>query len=120
MLSKRLFLGALAATSLSISAASAATILWDFSTGTPGDLGSPTTTQDSVPLSVPIMATGYERPLFPWDLFRKQGAGDEKGLGLAGPFVDNEISGRGFIQLDLSALTTPPLRNLDLSFSFNS
>jgi hypothetical protein len=116
MLSKSLFLGVLAATSLSISGASAATtVLWDFSTGTPGDLG-PQTIQDSVPLSIPIAASAYERPLVSTSLFRTQGAG----LGLAGPSVDNEISGRGFIQLDLLALTAPPLRNLDVSFSFNS
>jgi hypothetical protein len=47
---------------------------------------------------------------------------DETGLGLANdPFGDDEISaGHGFIQLNISGLTVPPLVNFQLSFGTDS
>jgi hypothetical protein len=67
MLFKHLFIGALAATSLSISSANATVVTWDFSDGAhssipspaAGNLGDNPLTQFSVPLGVPVVATGF-------------------------------------------------------------
>src|ERR1700722_19461508 len=110
---KHLFIGVLAATGLSISGADAATVLWDFSVGAGGNQGT-TLTQDSVPLGIPIVASGFTGIIgTPTDLFRKEAGGDEVGLGLTNdPTAEDEITPGSFIQLDLSALTIPPLTSL--------
>ena len=110
---KHLFIGVLAATGLSISGADAATVLWDFSVGAGGNQGT-TLTQDSVPFGIPIVASGFTGIIgTPTDLFRKEAGGDEVGLGLTNdPTGEDEITPGSFIQLDLSALTIPPLTSL--------
>lgn len=79
----------------------AATITWDFSSGTSGNVFSSTENFPSGGFTV--IANGYSSTNNTNNLYGKNAAGDEKGLGLNG-FSDNEISGYGFIQLDLSAL----------------
>jgi hypothetical protein len=118
---KHLFIGVLAATGLSISGADAATVLWDFGVGAGGNQGT-TLTQDSVPFGIPIVASGFTGIIgTPTDLFRKEAGGDEQGLGLTNdPTGDDEITPGSFIQLDLSALTIPPLTSLTLSFAADS
>jgi hypothetical protein len=110
-----------AAATLATPGAQAGTILWDFSVGTGGNLGTTTTTQNSAPGGIPVVLTGYASNGSTNNLFRKQNGGDENGMGLTGTF-DNELNaGTGqFIQIDTAALTIPPLSSLSLSFSANS
>lgn len=121
MKAKHLFAGMLAATALAIPPAGATTVLWDFGVGTAGNVGT-TTTQLSVPDSIPIVASGFAgNPGTPTDLFRKELGGDETGLGLTNdPSLENEITPGNFIQLDLTHLHVPPLTSLDLSFAADS
>jgi hypothetical protein len=102
--------------------AAAAVVTWDFSVGTPGDLG-PTAVQDSVPGAVPIDLAGFVSVaghFVTTDLFRKEGDAnmpnlkDEKGMGLTQ--LDHEIVPGSFVQLDLSHVTN----KIDFSFSANS
>jgi hypothetical protein len=119
---RHLLIGGLAATGLSISGAHAAdNVFWNFGTGTSGPIGD-TTVVDSVPLGIPITASGFAgNPGTPTTLDRKELGGDEQGLGLTNdPSGENEITPGNFIQLDLSALAGAPLLNLDLSFTPDS
>ena len=89
--------------------------------GAGGNQGT-TLTQDSVPFGIPIVASGFTGIIgTPTDLFRKEAGGDEVGLGLTNdPTGEDEITPGSFIQLDLSALTIPPLTSLTLSFAADS
>lgn len=99
---KTCFLRNLAITVLFAGAMQAATITWDFSTGTVGNVGSSTAifTKDGFN----VTASGFAANAVARNLFGKASGGDENGLGLVDT-VDNELSGNNFIQLDLSALT---------------
>ena len=99
---KTCFLRNLAITVLFAGAIQAATITWDFSTGTVGNVGSSTEifTKDGFN----VTASGFAANAVARNLFGKASGGDENGLGLVDT-VDNELSGNNFIQLDLSALT---------------
>jgi len=99
---KTCFLRNLAITVLFAGAIQAATITWDFSTGTVGNVGSSTAifTKDGFN----VTASGFAANAVARNLFGKASGGDENGLGLVDT-VDNELSGNNFIQLDLSALT---------------
>lgn len=99
---KTCFLRNLAITVLFAGAMQAATITWDFSTGTVGNVGSSTEifTKDGFN----VTASGFAANAVARNLFGKASGGDENGLGLVDT-VDNELSGNNFIQLDLSALT---------------
>ena len=99
---KTCFLRNLAITVLFAGAMQAATITWDFSTGTVGNVGSSTEIFTSGGFSV--TANGFAANTVARNLFGKASGGDENGLGLVDT-VDNELSGNNFIQLDLSALT---------------
>jgi hypothetical protein len=110
-----------AAAALATPQVQAGTILWDFSLGTGGNLGT-TTTQNSVPGGISVGLAGFANNTGTTaNLFRKQAGGDENGMGLTNdPTGDNEIQGTSFIQIDTQNLTIPPLSSLSLSFSANS
>jgi hypothetical protein len=101
----------LALTILLAGVSQAATITWDFSSGTVGNVGSSNESFTSGGFTV--AAKGYSSSSNSTNLFGKNDSGDEKGLGLNG-FSDNEIAGNGFIQLDLSALVG--FTNFKISF----
>jgi hypothetical protein len=81
--------------------ASASTITWDMSGG--GELG---TSQAFTSSGLTITAYGYSAPGTAFDLYGKGLGGDESGLGLDTDDTQgiNEITGTGFIQLDISKL----------------
>jgi len=105
----RIFLGLLAGAALCTTSAAIAAVTFDFGSQ-PGNLG-PTATYTSGGLTV--TATGYSdglNPLALTDLYGKNSAGDERGLGLvADPSGENEIywgnSNLGaYVEVDVSAL----------------
>jgi len=122
MMSRKMFLSFAfgAAATLATLQAQAGTILWDFSVGTGGNLGT-TTTQNSAPGGIPVILSGFASDSNTTNLYRKQDGGDENGMGLTNdPSGQHEIQGTSFIQIDTAALTIPPLSSLSLSFSTNS
>lgn len=94
---------ALAALALS-TGAQAATVIFDFAS-TPGNLGQ-THTFTVSGLSLTASAFGPAKGNAANQLYGKNGGGDENGLGMTNdPAGQNEIYlGKGFIQLDISAL----------------
>jgi hypothetical protein len=80
----------------------ASTITWDMSGA--GELG---TSHPFVSSSgnITITAYGFSAPSTPFDLYSKGLGGDENGLGLDYDDNINEITGTGFIQLDISQLS---------------
>jgi hypothetical protein len=114
-----------AAAALATPPAEATNVVWNFGVGTGGDIGL-TTTQLSVPDSIPIIVSAFgitgTQPPTPPDLFRKEVGGDETGMGLTNdPTGDDEISaGHGFIQLDLASLNAIPPTSFALSFMADS
>jgi hypothetical protein len=82
--------------------ASAATLVYDFSSAT-GNLG---TTETYTQGGLSIVAAGYSSFNHTTDLYGKHNGGDENGLGMANdPTGDHEIHFlSGFVQLDLNAL----------------
>jgi len=99
---KTCFLQNLVITVLFAGAMQAATITWNFSTGTVGNVGSSTEIFNSGGFNV--TANGFAANTVARNLFGKASGGDENGLGLVDT-SDNELSGNNFIQLDLSALS---------------
>jgi hypothetical protein len=99
---KTCFLQNLAITVLFAGAMQAATITWDFSTGTVGNVGS--STEIFTKSGFSVTANGFASNTVARNLFGKAAGGDENGLGLVDT-SDNELSGNNFIQLDLSALS---------------
>ena len=113
---KYMMAGAVAALGLAIgTAANAAVVLFNFGSST-GDLGL---TKAYTVSGLTVTAKAFGTPAA--DLFGKSAGGDEVGLGMTNdPSGDHEIYfGKGFIQLDLSAL----VGKVDFStilFAFNS
>src|ERR1700730_7955726 len=122
MMSRKMFLSFAfgAAATLATLQAQAGTILWDFSVGTGGNLGT-TTTQNSVPGGIPVILSGFASDSNTTNLYRKQDGGDENGMGLTNdPSGKPETRGPVFTQMNPASLPTPPLSSLSLSFSTNS
>jgi PEP-CTERM motif len=100
----------------------ATAIIWDFSQHA-GTLGVGPVSYDSSPIvTQPILATAFTPTGNPGQLFGKTLGGDEHGLGLTNdPVVgEDEITPGSFIQLDINALSVPPLTSLNLSFGTDS
>lgn len=93
---------------------------WNFGTGTSGDLGSNQTTVTADGMTITVR--GYDQNNNQVHLYRKELGGDETGMGLLNdPTGEDEISsGHGYIQLDISKLTVPPLVNRNLLIKFDS
>jgi hypothetical protein len=81
--------------------APASTITWDMSGA--GELGTSHAFVSSSG-NITITAYGFSAPSTPFDLYSKGLGGDENGLGLDYDDGINEITGTGFIQLDISQL----------------
>src|ERR1700732_2248114 len=81
--------------------ASASTITWNMSGA--GELGTSRAFVSSSG-NITITAYGFSAPSTPFDLYSKGLGGDENGLGLDYDDGIDEITGRGFIQLDISQL----------------
>jgi hypothetical protein len=115
--------------------------VWNFgnpaesSVGHNNDLNGTTETVTALPVNVGVPSIGVtafatNTGTGNHDLYLKTGSGDETGLGLNNdPTLDHEISAtkqgnhynsNGFIQLDISGLTVPPLVNFALSFQMDS
>jgi hypothetical protein len=82
--------------------ASASTITWDMSGG--GELNTTSHAFVSSSGNIAITAYGFSAPSTPFELYGKGLGGDENGLGLDYDDTINEITGTGFIQLDISQL----------------
>ena len=115
--SRSLLLAATSATALFVLSPAYADTVWDFGTF-PGVLG---TTQAYTGVGGPgvITASGFGPIGNPVTLFGKQGAGDERGLGLTNDPTPNEdeITAGSFIQLDLAQVS---LVSLNISFQAGS
>jgi hypothetical protein len=108
--------------------------VWNFGDGTEGSVdinqvnlaigASETVTALPTNPGIPIIGVVGEQMINGGQLFRKNGGSgsDEVGLGMTNdPSNDNELTpGGGFIQLDVSGLTIPPLVSLTLSFGTSS
>jgi PEP-CTERM motif len=108
---------------LGLKPAQATPIVWDFTPTTSGVL--PTTkTYTSSPVLSPaenIIASGFSGTNTPVALYGKNDGTGEQGLGLNNDLSgDHEITHGSFIQLDLAALTDPPLTSTHMSFQSGS
>src|ERR1700738_3003419 len=122
MMSRKMFLSFAfgAAATLAPLQAQAGTILWDFSVGAGGNLGT-TTTQNSVPGGIPVILSGFASDSNTTNLYRKQDGGDGNGMGLTNdPSDKHKTQATSSTQTYTAAWTTPPLSSLSLSFSTNS
>jgi hypothetical protein len=98
--------------------ASASTITWTMGGG--GEMGT-SHAFPSTPAGITITAYGYSGTTpAPFDLYSKSSGSDDIGLGLDYDDGIDEITGNGFIQLDISALAAPSNHILDLKFAMSS
>jgi hypothetical protein len=99
--------------------ASATTITWTMGGG--GEMGT-SHAFPSTPGGITITAYGYSGTPTPapFDLFGKNSGSDDIGLGMDYDDSIDEITGSGFIQLDISALAAPSNNIIDLKFAMSS
>jgi hypothetical protein len=123
MRAKHLLPTLVGATFFTMAQADATPVVWDFFTpGVNAPLASPHNFDSSPTGGGIIIASGFSVNGNAALLFQKDQGTGEQGLGISGGSnnPNNEITGTGFIQLDLVNLTMPPLTQLTLSFQANS
>lgn len=81
-----------------------------------GNIGSTDTFTNN---GISLIVSGYSAPNVLANMFENARGPNETGLGLAGT-VDNEISGNGFIQLNMTPFDTVPVHTISIGISVDS